>query len=55
MGLDDDYSICIWDWKKEEKLVLIRGYKDMIFVIEWNFFNINYLVFVGEKYIKFWI
>lgn len=55
VGFDDDYSICIWDWKKEEKFVLIRGYKGIIFVIEWNLFNLNYFVFVGEKYIKFWI
>lgn len=54
MGLDDDHSICIWDWKKEEKLASTRGHKDMIFVIEWNPFNINYLVSVGEKHIKFW-
>ena len=51
MGLDDDHSICIWDWKKEEKLASTRGHKDMIFVIEWNPFNINYLVSVGEKHI----
>lgn len=54
VGLDDDHSICIWDWKKEEKLASTRGHKDMIFVIEWNPFNINYLVSVGEKHIKFW-
>ena len=54
VGLDDDHSICVWDWKKEEKLVSTRGHKDMIFVIEWNPFNPNYLVSVGEKHIKFW-
>lgn len=54
VGLDDDHSICIWDWKKEEKLASTRGHKDMIFVIEWNPFNVNYLVSVGEKHIKFW-
>lgn len=54
VGLDDDHSICIWDWKKEEKLASTRGHKDMIFVLEWNPFNPNYLVSVGEKHIKFW-
>ncbi|XP_068675093.1 echinoderm microtubule-associated protein-like 6 [Montipora foliosa] len=54
VGLDDDHSICIWDWKKEEKLASTRGHKDIIFVIEWNPFNPNYLVSVGEKHIKFW-
>ena len=54
VGLDDDHSICIWDWKKEEKLASTRGHKDTIFVIEWNPFNTNYLVSVGEKHIKFW-
>lgn len=54
VGLDDDHCICIWDWKKEEKLASTRGHKDMIFVLEWNPFNSNYLVSVGEKHIKFW-
>ena len=54
VGLDDDHSICVWDWKKEEKLASTRGHKDMIFVLEWNPFNPNYLVSVGEKHIKFW-
>lgn len=54
VGLDDDHSICIWDWKKEEKLASTRGHKGIIFVIEWNPFNPNYLVSVGEKHIKFW-
>ena len=54
IGLDDDHSICIWDWQKQKKLASTRGHKDMIFVIEWNPFNNNYLVSVGEKHIKFW-
>ena len=35
-------------------MVSTRGHKDMIFVIEWNPFDPNYLVSVGEKHIKFW-
>ncbi|XP_048575751.1 echinoderm microtubule-associated protein-like 6 [Nematostella vectensis] len=54
VGLDDDHSICIWDWRKEEKLATTRGHKDMIFVLEWNPFNPNHFVSVGEKHIKFW-
>ena len=54
VGFDDDHSICIWDWKREEKLASTRGHKDMIFVVEWNPFNPNYFVSVGEKHIKFW-
>ena len=54
IGLDDDHCICIWDWKRAEKLATTRGHKDKIYVLEWNPFNNNYLVTVGEKHIKFW-
>ncbi|CAB4035433.1 echinoderm microtubule-associated -like 6 [Paramuricea clavata] len=54
IGLDDDHCICIWDWKKAEKLATTRGHKDKIYVLEWNPFNNNYFVTVGEKHIKFW-
>lgn len=54
IGLDDDHCICIWDWRKAEKLATTRGHKDKIYVLEWNPFNNNYFVTVGEKHIKFW-
>ncbi|KAK7103893.1 echinoderm microtubule-associated protein-like 6 [Littorina saxatilis] len=54
VGLDDNHSIVIWDWKKGEKLATTRGHKDKIFVIKWNPFDATKLVTVGVKHIKFW-
>lgn len=54
VGLDDFYSIVFWDWKKGEKIVIIRGYKDKIFVVKCNLYYVDKLVIVGIKYIKFW-
>ncbi|XP_041098083.1 echinoderm microtubule-associated protein-like 5, partial [Polyodon spathula] len=36
VGLDDNHTIVLWDWKKGEKLSAIRGSKDKIFVIKMN-------------------
>ena len=54
VGLDDNHSICVWDWKKGEKLASTRGHKDKIFCIKWNPHTPDNLVTVGVKHIKFW-
>ncbi|GFN97686.1 echinoderm microtubule-associated protein-like 6 [Plakobranchus ocellatus] len=54
VGLDDNHSIVVWDWKKGEKLATTRGHKDKIFVIKWNPLDHTKLVTVGVKHIKFW-
>ncbi|XP_077993248.1 echinoderm microtubule-associated protein-like 6 [Glandiceps talaboti] len=54
VGLDDNHTIVIWDWKKGEKLSTTRGHKDKIYVIKWNPHNTDKLVTVGVKHIKFW-
>ncbi|XP_041352370.1 echinoderm microtubule-associated protein-like 6 isoform X2 [Gigantopelta aegis] len=54
VGLDDNHSVVVWDWKKGEKLASTRGHKDKIFVAKWNPFDNNKLVTVGVKHIKFW-
>ena len=54
VGLDDNHCIIVWDWKKGEKLATTRGHKDKIFVIKWNPHNLDKLVTVGMKHIKFW-
>ena len=54
IGLDDNHCIVVWDWKKGEKLATTRGHKDKIFVIKWNPHEVNKLVTVGVKHIKFW-
>ncbi|CAF0889090.1 unnamed protein product [Brachionus calyciflorus] len=54
VGLDDNHSICVWDWVKGEKLATTRGHKDKIFCIKWNPHSVDKLVTVGVKHIKFW-
>lgn len=54
VGLDDNHSICVWDWKKGEKLATTRGHKDKIFCIKWNPYDSDKLLTIGIKHIKFW-
>uniref|UniRef100_A0A8C4SLW8 EMAP like 5 n=1 Tax=Erpetoichthys calabaricus TaxID=27687 RepID=A0A8C4SLW8_ERPCA len=54
VGLDDNHTIVLWDWKKGEKLSAIRGSKDKIFVIKINPYIPDKLVTAGIKHIKFW-
>ena len=54
MGLDDDHSIVVWDWRKGEKMATTRGHKDKIFLLSWNPGSADQLVTVGIKHIKFW-
>ncbi len=54
VGLDNDHSIVVWNWKKGEKLATTRGHKDKIFMISWDPFSADKLVTVGVKHLKFW-
>jgi microtubule-associated protein-like 6 len=54
VGLDDNHTIVVWDWKNGQKLAEARGHQDKIFVIRWNPKLSNQLVTVGIKHIKFW-
>ncbi len=54
VGLDDNHCICVWDWKKGEKLATTRGNKEKIFCCKWNPHLTDKLVTVGVKHIKFW-
>lgn len=53
VGLDDNHTICVWDWKKGEKLATTRGNKDKIFSIKWNPHGGDKLVTVGVSYKEF--
>uniref|UniRef100_A0A673H0C0 Echinoderm microtubule-associated protein-like 6 n=1 Tax=Sinocyclocheilus rhinocerous TaxID=307959 RepID=A0A673H0C0_9TELE len=55
VGIDEDHSLVIWDWKKGEKLAKSRGHKDKIFVVKGNPFRMDKLLTVGMKHIKFWL
>ncbi|XP_058881491.1 echinoderm microtubule-associated protein-like 6 isoform X3 [Acipenser ruthenus] len=54
IGIDDNHTIVIWDWKKGEKLATARGHKDKLFVVKCNPHHMDKLVTVGMKHIKFW-
>lgn len=36
VGLDNDHSICLWDWRSGTPLATTRGHKDKIFEIRFN-------------------
>ncbi|XP_048456948.1 echinoderm microtubule-associated protein-like 6 [Rhincodon typus] len=54
VGLDDQHTIVVWDWKKGERQATSRGHKDKIFVVKYNPHHVDKLVTVGIKHIKFW-
>ncbi|RDD40098.1 Echinoderm microtubule-associated protein-like 6 [Trichoplax sp. H2] len=54
VGLDDNHTIVVWEWKKGEKIATTRGHKDKIFSIKWNPHSHDQVVTVGAKHIKFW-
>ncbi|XP_047458383.1 echinoderm microtubule-associated protein-like 6 isoform X2 [Mugil cephalus] len=54
VGVDDEHSIVVWDWKRGEKLATARGHKEKIFVVRCNPVLMDKLVTVGIKHIKFW-
>ncbi|KAI8515156.1 Echinoderm microtubule-associated protein-like 5 [Branchiostoma belcheri] len=54
VGLDNDHTIVLWDWKNGAPLATTRGSKDLLFEIRFNPHNPNKLVTVGKKHINFW-
>uniref|UniRef100_A0A6Q2WWN9 EMAP like 5 n=1 Tax=Esox lucius TaxID=8010 RepID=A0A6Q2WWN9_ESOLU len=54
VGLDDNHTVVLWDWRKGEKLSAIRGSKDKIFVIKINPYCPDKLITAGVKHMKFW-
>uniref|UniRef100_A0A8C0ZH06 Echinoderm microtubule-associated protein-like 5 n=1 Tax=Cyanistes caeruleus TaxID=156563 RepID=A0A8C0ZH06_CYACU len=54
VGIDDNHTIVLWDWKKGEKLSAVRGSKDKIFVVKINPYMSDKLITVGIKHMKFW-
>ncbi|CAL8272598.1 unnamed protein product [Merluccius merluccius] len=54
VGLDDNHTIVLWDWRKGEKLSAIRGSKDKIFVVKMNPYMPDKLITAGVKHMKFW-
>ncbi|KAL7992619.1 hypothetical protein Chor_016875 [Crotalus horridus] len=54
VGIDDNHTVILWDWRKGDKLSAVRGSKDKIFVVKINPFTPDKLITAGIKHIKFW-
>jgi WD40 repeat protein len=54
IGLDDDHTLVLWEWAKEEMHQTVRCHKDRVFNIKFNPHDSSKLVSVGIKHIKFW-
>ncbi|XP_037097720.1 echinoderm microtubule-associated protein-like 5 isoform X2 [Syngnathus acus] len=54
VGLDDNHTIVLWDWRKGEKLSAMCGSKDKIFVVKINPYLPDKLITAGVKHMKFW-
>ncbi|XP_048456030.1 echinoderm microtubule-associated protein-like 5 [Rhincodon typus] len=54
VGLDENHTIVLWDWRKGEKLSSVRGSAEKIFVVKLNPYMPDKLVTAGIKHIKFW-
>uniref|UniRef100_A0A4W4FP77 HELP domain-containing protein n=1 Tax=Electrophorus electricus TaxID=8005 RepID=A0A4W4FP77_ELEEL len=54
VGVDDNHTIVVWDWRKGEKLATARGHTDKLFVVKCSPSHTDKLVTVGMKHIRFW-
>lgn len=54
VGLDNDHSLAIWDWRRGELLASAKGHQDKVFSIKYDLSSNEKLVTVGIKHIKFW-
>jgi len=54
IGLDNDHSMAIWDWRKGHKLATSKTYQDKVFSVCFDSENSEKLVTCGVKHIKFW-
>nr|CAB3242507.1 echinoderm microtubule-associated protein-like 6 [Phallusia mammillata] len=54
IGLDNDHSMAVWDWKRGQKLATSKTHQDKVFLARFNPNNPDKLVTVGVKHIKFW-
>ncbi len=54
VGMDDQHTLVVWDWRKGKPLSTTRGHSDRIFDVQFNPYMSNTLVTCGVKHIKFW-
>lgn len=53
-GIDQDSTICVWDWKKGKLLAKSFGHQEKAFDLQFSLFKENSLVSVGVKTVNFW-
>ncbi|PRP88610.1 echinoderm microtubule-associated protein-like 6 [Planoprotostelium fungivorum] len=54
VGLDDNHSLCVYNWKKGEKIASQNGSKEKIYTALYNSFQPDTIVSVGVKHVCFW-
>jgi WD40 repeat protein len=55
VGLDDNHSVAVWNWRKGTKLASEKGSQEKIFNAQFNpYSTTGEFVTVGIKHIKFW-
>ncbi|XP_033734062.1 echinoderm microtubule-associated protein-like 6 [Pecten maximus] len=54
VGLDQQSTINVWDWKRGKILATVRGHTDRVFDVQFHPFKENTVVSCGVKHIKFW-
>lgn len=54
VGLDDQHTLTVWDWKNQAIQAQAPGYTDKIFSVDFNPFDESSIVTCGVKHIKFW-
>ena len=55
-GIDQDSTICVWDWKRGKLLAKSTGHQEKVFDLQFDLFkeNTDSLVSCGVKQISFW-
>uniref|UniRef100_H2YU30 Anaphase-promoting complex subunit 4 WD40 domain-containing protein n=1 Tax=Ciona savignyi TaxID=51511 RepID=H2YU30_CIOSA len=54
IGLDNDHTMVLWDWKRGQKLATSKTHQDKVFGVRFDPNNHERVVTVGVKHIKFW-
>eukprot|EP00960_Hanusia_phi_P060400 764497-Hanusia_phi.AAC.2 len=54
IGGDDMHSLAVYDWEKKQLLFSGNGYVEEVFGIAFSPFNLDEIIQVGSKHIKFW-
>ena len=54
IGGDDMHSLAVYDWEKKQLLFSGNGYVEEVYAVAFSPFNLDEILQVGNKHIKFW-